>query len=363
MVLGLTSFKLYSSGELMIHVQPLISRELIYHGAEAYQFYTRHTFVGRTFLQRDTTMQESPLRKMAAQLIGSGLYDFAAITIVSVGALAKYLAINVSSYQATTLNCIGAVSAALAGGVFRDTARAAKTIREVYRQEEVINRLVASSSSFSQKRCKSPIEEQRGRFKKSLTHQDSSSSSSSHFSEIKPSAFDGIALDFSCSVKCQNDGSPSIKVEEMRQSTDQDQDSRRRSIASQQTLAVKEAPSSCPREVAAPVAGPSFDRYLPSESQRIVDTRRHKRDGLMPLQVSLRAFDDGADVVSNSSQMETLATVSVIGGSTQHQDYAFSSFQDVEQGSNYSSDTIAAPSISLLPPPRAASRARAVIKR
>lgn len=305
-------------------------------------------------------MQETPLAKMAAQLIGSGLYDFAAITIVGVGALATYLAINVSSYQATTLNCIGAVSAALAGGVFRDTARAAKTIREVYRQEEIINRLV------SQKNNKSSDEELHGRTalqtqrRTSILQQDTSSSNYS--TEIKPSAFESIALDFGCSVVNRKDaGSPDTRVERMREYPDRN--SKILSIASQQTLPIREAPS-CPREAGTPEAVASFDRYLSPESQRIVDTRKSKNnDTFMPLQVSLRAFDDGADMLSPNNQVETLATVSVIGGSTQNQDLAFSSFQDVEQGGNYSNDTLSNPPIGLPPPPRVANRARAMMKR
>lgn len=274
-----------------------------------YLFYSRKTLVGRYFFSSRELPRETPMTTLAAELIAQGLYDFAAITFVGCGALTAYLTITVVTYQAMTINCIGAISAALAGGVFRETARAASTMKAVYEFEERMRRTSSEQArppprmaSFEEDRC-------------------------DLYASKQPPTNQDMKLDYHCS---EQDYAVHHKHGEGHFD-----------FESQTTF----EPPSTTVHASTPEAVLSFERYLPESSSHTVD-RRTTADTLLPLQMSLRAFDDGAPS-KNGVQTETLGVVSVLGGGLHDSDDRSSSpSQPRRQG--------------LSPPPRTVARARTV---
>ena len=273
-----------------------------------YLFYSRKTLVGRYFFSSREMPRETPMTTLAAELIAQGLYDFAAITFVGCGALIAYLTITVVTYQAMTINCIGAISAALAGGVFRETARAASTMKAVYEFEERMRRTSSEQprpprmASFEEDKCEL-------------------------YATKQPPTEQDMKLDYHCSeqdfAEHHTQGEGHFDFE------------------SQVTM----EPPFTTVHASTPEAALSFERYLPEPSSHVVD-RRTTADTLLPLQMSLRAFDDGAPSKS-SVQTETLGVVSVLGGGLHDSDDRSSSpAQPRRQG--------------LSPPPRTVARARTV---
>ncbi|PWN98976.1 hypothetical protein FA09DRAFT_324987 [Tilletiopsis washingtonensis] len=68
--------------------------------------------------------------RIAVDLLEQGLYDFSLLTVSAIAALACWKSNLPSVYRAVSVLGLGAVSAALAGGVFRETTRAATALRE-----------------------------------------------------------------------------------------------------------------------------------------------------------------------------------------------------------------------------------------
>lgn len=296
--------------------------------------------------------KNSALTQLAAELIGQGLYDFAAITVVGCGAMIAYLSIDVVAYQAMTLNCIGAISAALAGGVFRETARAASTMKAIHEQEQKMKTMLAqrgalSFHSFDDENDRKESEPtwystttRAPSRSETLERKESVRSTMSNYhlppNSLKQSLVEEMALDFICH---SND----TQVEEMQDS--QDQSGEEQSGVNHQSFGCSTTAPNRLQGASTPEAVATFDRYLSTSSQQIIDNR--KIDNILPMEMSLRAFDDGDRPEKSRLATETLGVVSVIGG--EPVDY------DLERASPSKETTR-----GLSPPPRTLGRARTV---
>ncbi|CEH15395.1 hypothetical protein CBOM_03711 [Ceraceosorus bombacis] len=113
-ILLLTLYKVYRSG--------------------SYRFFNSNTVLGTILGKKNRNLHdEDPMKlaatKVAADLIGQGLYDFIILFLVGVAALVIWCTTSLPRiYRSLGVIGLAAVSAALAGGVFRETARAATAL-------------------------------------------------------------------------------------------------------------------------------------------------------------------------------------------------------------------------------------------
>lgn len=191
------------------------------------------------------------MTKLAAELIGQGLYDFAAITLVGCGALIAYLTITVVTYQAMALNCLAAISAALAGGVFRETARAASTMKGVYELEEHFQQSLRRQSFFDTKYIhpdRITLSKQQQQQQQQQQKQQDDATKSENVADV---SFD----------LCYSGAS---RVEVIRDAKQHDEESRSGTSYSNYTDSLD---GQAIRQAGTPEAVLSFDRYLPSSSK------------------------------------------------------------------------------------------------